>query len=152
VNSGFFYKSAEEREKLVAAERVFIDNRVKKIIELKKKLCDGTDKSFVVINQKGIDPSSLDMLAKENIIALRRAKRRNMERLALACGGVAMNSVDDLKEEHLGWAGLVYEHVLVNFCTLINKIVAHIKKKTLTAIFYNFYFSGRNQIYFYRRV
>ncbi|KAL6257945.1 hypothetical protein P5V15_011543 [Pogonomyrmex californicus] len=112
VNSGFFYKSAEEREKLVAAERVFIDNRVKKIIELKKKLCDETDKSFVVINQKGIDPPSLDMFAKENIIALRRAKRRNMERLALACGGVAMNSVDDLKEEHLGWAGLVYEHVL----------------------------------------
>ncbi|XP_026824270.1 T-complex protein 1 subunit zeta [Ooceraea biroi] len=112
VNSGFFYKSAEEREKLVAAERVFIDNRVKKIIELKKKLCDGTNKSFVVINQKGIDPQSLDMLAKENIIALRRAKRRNMERLALACGGIAMNSVDDLKEEYLGWAGVVYEHIL----------------------------------------
>lgn len=52
VNSGFFYKSAEEREKLVLAEREFIENRVKKIIELKKKLCDGTDKSFVVINQK----------------------------------------------------------------------------------------------------
>lgn len=48
-------------------------------------------------------------------MALRRAKRRNMERLALACGGVALNSFDDLKEEHLGWAGLVYEHVLV--CT-----------------------------------
>ncbi|EZA47557.1 T-complex protein 1 subunit zeta [Ooceraea biroi] len=120
VNSGFFYKSAEEREKLVAAERVFIDNRVKKIIELKKKLCDGTNKSFVVINQKGIDPQSLDMLAKENIIALRRAKRRNMERLALACGGIAMNSVDDLKEEYLGWAGVVYEHILVSvFIVLI---------------------------------
>ncbi|KAK2578039.1 hypothetical protein KPH14_008456 [Odynerus spinipes] len=112
VNSGFFYKTAEEREKLVAAEREFIDKRVKKIIELKKKLCDGTNKSFVLINQKGIDPPSLDMLAKENIMALRRAKRRNMERLALACGGTAMNSVDDLQEEHLGWAGLVYEHVL----------------------------------------
>ncbi|XP_076624119.1 chaperonin containing TCP1 subunit 6 [Colletes latitarsis] len=112
VNSGFFYKTAEEREKLVGAERQFIDKRVKKIIELKKKLCDGTDKSFVIINQKGIDPPSLDMLAKENILALRRAKRRNMERLALACGGTAMNSFDDLQEEHLGWAGLVYEHVL----------------------------------------
>ncbi|XP_034181445.1 chaperonin containing TCP1 subunit 6 [Osmia lignaria lignaria] len=112
VNSGFFYKTAEEREKLVAAEREFIDNRVMKIIELKKKLCDGTNKSLVVINQKGIDPQSLDMLAKENILALRRAKRRNMERLVLACGGMAMNSFDDLKEEHLGWAGLVYEHVL----------------------------------------
>ncbi|RVE40720.1 hypothetical protein evm_014630, partial [Chilo suppressalis] len=30
VNSGFFYKSAEDREKLVAAERDFIDQRVKK--------------------------------------------------------------------------------------------------------------------------
>lgn len=115
VNSGFFYKTAEERERLVSAEREFIDNRVRKIIELKKKLCDGTDKTFVVINQKGIDPPALDMLAKENIMALRRAKRRNMERLALACGGMAMNSVDDLQEEHLGWAGAVYEHVLVSF-------------------------------------
>ena len=114
VNSGFFYKTAEEREKLVAAEREFIDNRVKKIIALKKKLCNGTDKNFVVINQKGIDPPALDMLAKENIMALRRAKRRNMERLALACGGQAMNSVDDLEEQHLGYAGVVYEHVLVS--------------------------------------
>lgn len=112
VNSGFFYKTAEEREKLVAAERDFIDQRVRKVIELKKKLCDGTDKSFVVINQKGIDPLSLDALAKEGIMALRRAKRRNMERLALACGGTAMNSFDDLTEECLGHAGLVYEHVL----------------------------------------
>ena len=42
---------------------------------------------FVVINQKGIDPMSLDLLAREGILALRRAKRRNMERLSLACGG-----------------------------------------------------------------
>jgi T-complex protein 1 subunit zeta len=37
-------------------------------------------KSFVIINQKGIDPLSLDVLAKQGILALRRAKRRNMER------------------------------------------------------------------------
>lgn len=52
VNSGFFYKTAEEREKLVKAERQFIESRVQKIVDLKKKLCDGTDKTFVVINQK----------------------------------------------------------------------------------------------------
>ena len=74
VNSGFFYKSAEEREKLVTAERKF-EGRVQKIIALKKKVCDGTDKTFVVINQKGVDPMSLDTLAKEGIMALRRAKR-----------------------------------------------------------------------------
>lgn len=112
VNSGFFYKTAEEREKLVAAERAFTDEKVRKIIELKKKMCDGTQKSFVVINQKGIDPVSLDMLAANGIIGLRRAKRRNMERLTLACGGVAINSVEDLTPDVLGHADEVYEHVL----------------------------------------
>ncbi|GJM92895.1 hypothetical protein PR202_ga09401 [Eleusine coracana subsp. coracana] len=80
---GFFYSNAEQREKMVAAERRQVDERVMKIIELKNK-----------------------------IVALRRAKRRNMERLVLACGGEAVNSVDDLTEDCLGWAGLVYEHVL----------------------------------------
>uniref|UniRef100_A0A4X2K9G7 Chaperonin containing TCP1 subunit 6B n=1 Tax=Vombatus ursinus TaxID=29139 RepID=A0A4X2K9G7_VOMUR len=112
VNSGFFYKSAEEREKLVKAERKFIEDRVKKIVELKRKVCGDSDKGFVVINQKGIDPFSLDALAKEGIIALRRAKRRNMERLTLACGGMAMNSLDDLNSDCLGHAGLVYEYTL----------------------------------------
>lgn len=56
------------------------------------------------------------MLAKEGIIALRRAKRRNMERLTLACGGTAMNSFDDISESCLGYAGAVYEHVLVKIC------------------------------------
>uniref|UniRef100_A0A8C6QEI1 Uncharacterized protein n=1 Tax=Nannospalax galili TaxID=1026970 RepID=A0A8C6QEI1_NANGA len=67
-----------------------------KITELKKEVCSDSDKGFVVVNQKGIDPFSLDALAKEGIVALRRAKRRNMERLTLACGGVALNSFDDL--------------------------------------------------------
>ncbi|KAK6190669.1 hypothetical protein SNE40_002481 [Patella caerulea] len=112
VNSGFFYKTAAEREKLVDAERKFIDDRVRRIIEFKKKVCDGNNKGFIVLNQKGVDPMSLDMLAKEGIVALRRAKRRNMERLALACGGMAVNSVDDLTPDVLGHAGLVYEQVL----------------------------------------
>merc|ERR1739848_376641 len=118
VNSGLFYKSADEREKLVSAERKFIDDRVQKVIDFKRKVCDdnnqgdGKKKNFVIINQKGIDPLSLDALAKEGILALRRAKRRNMERLALACGGVALNSFDEMSESCLGYAGVVYEHVL----------------------------------------
>merc|ERR1712241_1510312 len=100
-------------------ERKFIDDRVKAVIEFKRKVCgddnnqgDGKKKNFVIINQKGIDPLSLDALAKEGILALRRAKRRNMERLALACGGVAVNSFEGLDENCLGYAGSVYEHVL----------------------------------------
>lgn len=113
VNSGFFYKTAEEREQLVAAERKFIDDRCHKIVELKKKVVgDDKDKDFVVLNQQGIDPNSLDILARNGITALRRVKRRNMERIALACGGSAMNSLDELTPDVLGWAGQVYEHTI----------------------------------------
>ncbi|CCO27195.1 T-complex protein 1 subunit zeta Short=TCP-1-zeta [Rhizoctonia solani AG-1 IB] len=86
VNSGFFYSSAEQREKLVESERRFVDAKLKKIVELKNLVCDQAvganekPKEFVVINQKGIDPLSLDVLVKNGILALRRAKRRNMER------------------------------------------------------------------------
>eukprot|EP00983_Pelagomonas_calceolata_P035441 1108453-Pelagomonas_calceolata.AAC.1 len=37
VNSGFFYSNAEQRERLVAAEREVTDERVRKIIDLKRK-------------------------------------------------------------------------------------------------------------------
>lgn len=118
VNSSFFYSSAEQREKLVESERKFVDEKVRKIVELKRLVCDQAvdskekPKTFVVVNQKGIDPLSLDILAKSGIFAVRRAKRRNMERLQLVCGGSATNSVDDLTPDVLGWAGLVYEHTL----------------------------------------
>jgi T-complex protein 1 subunit zeta len=89
VNSGFFYSTAEQREKLVESERRFLDLKLKKIVEFKNLVCDQSvedsgkqkqQKNFVIINQKGIDPLSLDILAKNGILALRRAKRRNMER------------------------------------------------------------------------
>merc|ERR1712115_560331 len=68
VNSGFFYKTAEERQKLVEQERVFTDMKVNQVIDLKRKVVEqDPNASFVLINQKGIDPVSLSMLDKENI-------------------------------------------------------------------------------------
>jgi T-complex protein 1 subunit zeta len=111
--STFVYSTAEERDRLVDAERRFTDEKTRKVIELKRAVCTPENKrTFVLINQKGIDPIALDMLAKEGILALRRAKRRNMERLALACGGYAVNSVDDVTPDCLGFAGKVYEQTL----------------------------------------
>ncbi|KAG1171901.1 hypothetical protein G6F70_006670 [Rhizopus microsporus] len=114
INSGFFYSTPEQRDRLVESERKHVDDKVRRLVEFKNEICSGenADKGFVIINQKGIDPLSLDLLAKHGILALRRAKRRNMERLQLACGGVAQNSVEDLTPEILGYAGLVYEQVL----------------------------------------
>lgn len=85
---------------------------MRKIIELKKSVCEGEDakhKNFIIVNMKGIDPMSLEMLAKAGIFALRRAKRRNMERLTLACGGREVNSIHDLEVGDLGEAGKVHE-------------------------------------------
>ena len=113
VSAGFFYKDAEVREKMVSAERKFTDDKVKQIIDFKREVCTPENgKSFVIISQKGIDPLSLDMFAKEGILALRRAKRRNMERLTLACGGSPVHSVEDLTEDVLGFAERVHEVVL----------------------------------------
>jgi T-complex protein 1 subunit zeta len=105
------WTTPEEREKMVESERKFTDDKVRKVIELKRTVCKEGE-GFVIINQKGIDPLSLDMLAKEGILALRRAKRRNMERLTLACGGTPVNAVDDLTPEVLGHADSVYEVTL----------------------------------------
>ena len=114
VNSTFMYSNAEQRERMVAAERAWVDDRVAAVIALKKAACvgDAADNGFVVITQKGIDPPALDALAREGILGLRRAKRRNMERLTRACGGVAVESVAELTPSVLGFAGKVYEHQL----------------------------------------
>lgn len=113
VNSGFFYSSAEQRDKLAASERSFVDSKLKKIIDLKNEVCGLDDKKgFVIINQKGIDPMCLDVLAKHNILALRRAKRRNMERLQLVTEGEAQNSVDDLSPSVLGYSESVYQETI----------------------------------------
>ena len=97
INSSFMYSDADQRERMVAAEREYTDDVVRQVIALKKKVCDGNDKGFVIITQKGIDPISLDMLAKNNILGLRRAKKRNMERLILSCGGVCVNSPEEVR-------------------------------------------------------
>jgi len=112
VNSSFYYNSADQRERMVEAERKVVDERCKAIIALKKQVCDGTDKTFMIVNMRGIDPMSLDMFAKEGIVALRRAKRRNMERLSLAAGSTCVQAVENLTPDCLGEAGLVYEYVL----------------------------------------
>ena len=114
VHSKLIYSNAEQREKLLKSEHKATDDLCMKIINLKREVCDSEEgkknnRHFVVINQKGIDPLSLDMLAREGILGLRRAKKRNAERLILACGGNAVNSFDDLTVNDLGQADLIYE-------------------------------------------
>ena len=63
----------------------------------------------VVLCQKGIDDMAQHFLAKEGILAVRRVKKSDMEKLAKATGGRIVNNIDDLTSEDLGEAGLVEE-------------------------------------------
>ena len=112
TNSSFIYNSVENKEKISLSERDVIDNRVNKIIQLKRLVCTEKNKGFVLINQKGIDTLSLDLLAKEGILGIRRAKRKNMERVSLLCNCIPINSINDLKTEVLGFTGIVYEQLI----------------------------------------
>ena len=63
----------------------------------------------VVLCQKGIDDTTQHYLAKEGMLAVRRIKKSDMEKLARATGGRIITNLDDLKASDLGKAGLVEE-------------------------------------------
>jgi thermosome len=63
----------------------------------------------VVICQKGIDDMAQHFLAKKEIIAIRRAKKSDMEKLAKATGGTIVTNLADLTVKDLGYAALVEE-------------------------------------------
>lgn len=111
INSAFYFKSAIKREEMAKAEREFVNQKIYKIIDFKKKILNFNEQ-MVLINQGGIDSVSLDILQRNNIMGIRRAKRRNMERLSLACGGFCVNTENELSLDCLGSAERVYEHVL----------------------------------------
>ena len=63
----------------------------------------------VVFCQKGIDDIAQFFLAKAGILAVRRVKSSDMEKLAKATGGRIVTNFEDLSEKDLGSAGLVEE-------------------------------------------
>ncbi len=63
----------------------------------------------VLITQKGIDDVAQHFLAKSGIMAIRRVKKSDMEKLGKATGATMITSLDDLNAKDLGFAGQVEE-------------------------------------------
>jgi len=63
----------------------------------------------IVLCQKGIDDMAQHFLAKKGILAVRRVKESDMEKLAKATGAKMITNLDDLKSGDLGQADLVEE-------------------------------------------
>ncbi|MFX0035914.1 MAG: thermosome subunit beta [Candidatus Hermodarchaeota archaeon] len=68
----------------------------------------------VVICQKGIDDMAQHFLSKAGIVAIRRVKKSDIEKLAKATGGTIFTNLDDIVPEKLGWAGLVEERKIMS--------------------------------------
>ncbi len=63
----------------------------------------------VVICQKGIDDLEQHFLARKGIVAIRRAKKSDMEKLAKATGASIVTNLESLTSKDLGYAALVEE-------------------------------------------
>ncbi len=68
----------------------------------------------VVFCQKGIDDMAQYFLAKAGILAVRRVKKSDMEKLARATGARIVTKVEDLTPEALGSAELVEERKIAD--------------------------------------
>ncbi len=99
--------SAEIRIRDPTQMQAFLDqetNMMQAMVDKIKKA-----KTDVVFCQKGIDDMVQHFLAKAGILAVRRVKQSDMEKLSRATGGRLVSDLDDLTAKDLGTAGLVEE-------------------------------------------
>ena len=99
--------NAEIRIKDPSQMQAFLDQETRMLQDMAKKI--GTSGANVLLAQKGIDDMAQHFLAKKGILAARRVKQSDMEKLARATGGKIITNLDDLKAKDLGAAGLVEE-------------------------------------------
>jgi len=92
--------SPEQMQAFLAQEEKMLKEMVDKI---------AASKANVIFVEKGIDDVAQHYLAKAGIMAVRRVKKSDMEKLTKATGANIVTSLDDLSEKDLGFAGLIEE-------------------------------------------
>ncbi len=103
----YLRKFLEEEENIL---KRYVEKIYEVAVERMKK--DGVDPSkagIAVFVQKGIDEIAQHFLAKKGILAVRRVKRSDMEKLARATGAKIVSNIEDLSPEDLGYAKIVEE-------------------------------------------
>ena len=109
VDAPFEIKKTEIESKIQINDpsqiQAFLDQEESSI----KKMVDQVHKSGakVLICQKGIDDLAQHYLAKHDIMAIRRAKKSDIEALAKATGGRVISNIEGLSKQDLGFAGVV---------------------------------------------
>tara|TARA_B100000945_G_scaffold127989_1_gene101989 strand:- start:2162 stop:3805 length:1644 start_codon:yes stop_codon:yes gene_type:complete len=85
--------------------QAFLDQEEATIKQMVDKI--NKTKANVLICQKGIDDLAQHYLAKNGIMAIRRAKKSDIEALAKATGGRVVSNLDAIGKDDIGFAGLV---------------------------------------------
>jgi len=99
--------NAEIRIRDPSQMKAFLDKETRMLEEMVEKIkASGAN---VVLCQKGIDDVAQHFLAKNGIMAGRRVKQSDMEKLSRATEGKISTNLEDLKPQDLGKAGLVEE-------------------------------------------
>jgi thermosome len=93
-------ESPDQIEAFLKEEETMLRNMVDKV------LASGAN---VVVCQKGIDDMAQHFMARKGVIAIRRAKKSDMEKLARATGAKIISNIDALTASDLGYAALVEE-------------------------------------------
>ena len=92
--------------------KAFLDEEEKMLKTMVEKVAK--TEANVLLCEKGIDDVSQHYLAKEGILAVRRVKQSDMEKLVKATGGRVVSNLDDLKASDLGHAQLVEERKIAD--------------------------------------
>jgi thermosome len=88
----------------------FLDQEEKQLREMVDAIAaSGAD---VVFAQKGIDDMAQHYLAEEGILAVRRAKKSDIQALARSTGASVVSNIEDITSDDLGFAGSVAEKEL----------------------------------------
>ncbi len=87
--------------------KAFLDEEQRMLTDMVDKIV--ASGANVLVCQKGIDDVAQHFLAKNGIMAIRRAKKSTLEKLGKATGGNIATSLDELNADYLGEAGIVEE-------------------------------------------
>lgn len=116
IQSAFEVEKTEFTAKIdireVTQMQAFLDEEERMLRDMVEKVKKAG--ANVVLCQKGIDDVAQHFMAQENILAVRRIKESDMEKLARATGGKLISNLDDLSKKDLGTANLIEERKIAD--------------------------------------
>lgn len=87
--------------------QLFLDQEEKMLKDMVDRIINSG--ATVVFCQKGIDDMAQHYLAKAGVMAVRRVKKSDMEKLARASGASVITNIDEITESDLGYANQAEE-------------------------------------------